>query len=481
MHFLLFILLCLAASRLEAQESFDEKDTIPSIRQIPLSYISAIEKKVAKYTQRINSRTEKTLEKLSRWENKIKNTLQKLGPQAVEQLFGEGQQTFSSVLQNIMAGKKAFDDYQQQYDKYRDDLTTEIKYLAAQKENLGQKFIHSINGLQQKIDSLNEQADQTEALQQFIRERKKQLITVSLQHIGKSKYLDKINKEAWYHAETIRNYKQLFNDETKLEQTAKTVLNSLPAFQQFIKSNSMLAGLFDIPGSPVQLLPGMQTRSSVQQLISNNIAVMGPSAQQMVSNNIQSARGQLSQLQDNIIKKALGNNGGGYGEMPDFKPNTQKTKTFAQRIEYGFNLQFGKSNSLLPAATDITLSIGYKLNDKSTAGVGASYKLGMGSIDHIKFSNEGIGLRSFIDWKLKMQFFIYGGLEMNYNSQVKNIPSVKKGNNGWQRSALLGLTKKFSIRTKWFKSTSIQLLYDFLAQAHIPVSRQWLFRIGYGF
>jgi hypothetical protein len=51
------------------------------------------------------------------------------------------------------------------------------------------------------------------------------------------------------------------------------------------------------------------------------------------------------------------------------------------------------------------LSVGYKLNDKSIIGIGASYKIGWGSSwKNISITNQGVGLRSFIDWQLKGAF-----------------------------------------------------------------------------
>jgi hypothetical protein len=122
------------------------------------------------------------------------------------------------------------------------------------------------------------------------------------------------------------------------------------------------------------------------------------------------------------------------------------------------------------------------LNNKSLIGLGVSYKLGLGSIDNIRFSNQGIGLRSFLDWKLKKQLFITSGFEMNYITNLYkpfNNPPSEDG--GWQKAALLGLSKKINIKTKWFKNTKLQLLYDFLSRQHVPVSQQILFRVGYEF
>src|SRR5690606_16990299 len=68
------------------------------IEKIPIGYLQNVNKKIDTYTHRITSRTEKTLEKLARWENKIQKLLQKADPPTAEKLFGSGQPTFSSVL-----------------------------------------------------------------------------------------------------------------------------------------------------------------------------------------------------------------------------------------------------------------------------------------------------------------------------------------------------------------------------------------------
>ena len=148
--------------------------------------------------------------------------------------------------------------------------------------------------------------------------------------------------------------------------------------------------------------------------------------------------------------------------------------------EYGGNFQFGKNNRLVPSTADIALTVGYKLNDNSLVGVGASYKMGIGSIQRLSISHQGIGLRSFIDWKIKKQFFVSGGFEMNYNAEFKRLSQLQ-AYSAWQQSGLVGITKKLNVKTKFFKATSIQLLYDVLYRQHIPVSQPVILRAGYSF
>lgn len=450
---------------------------LENLQKVPVKYLSAVENKIDKYSNRITGKTEKTLAKLSKWENKIKGILDQVSPETSQKLFGNNATTFGSLLKKLQEGKAIAEGYKTKYNEYRDKLTTSVKYLEEQKEKLDKKYLEPIKSTQKKLDELEQDVNNTEAVEAFIKERKKQLVNEAVKYIGKSKYLSKIDKESYYYIETLRNYKELFTDKKKAEELAVKLLNKIPAYTKFMQDNSMLASLFGSPNSPPSLasLQGLQTRASVNSLIQNQLANGGPNARELFSQNMQQAQAALSTLKDKVAKS--GNNS---GEMPDFKPNEQKSKTFFQRLEYGSNFQFAKNNSLVPSTADIALSIGYKLNDKSLIGIGASYKMGFGSIQRISISHQGIGLRSFIDWKLKKQFFITGGYEMNYNAAFRNIQELQTCG-AWQSSGLIGISKKINIKTKWTKSTKLQLLYDMLANTHVPVSQPVVFRVGYNF
>jgi hypothetical protein len=455
--------------------------TLYNLQNIPNKYFKEVDHKIEKYQSRITKKTIQTLEKLSRWENKIRKLLEGVSPETAGRLFTIGQPTFASILQQLKDGEELVLSYQAPYNKYRDDLTTTLKYVQQAKEYLDTGLIKKAVNTKDKMLELTEHENQAEVLQQFIKERKKQLIEQAVQHIGQSKYLQKINKEAFYYVETLKNYKEIFSDSRKAESTVKDIVTKIPAFQKFMQKNGELASLFgQAPdnansGSNTNLI-GLQTRSSVQTLIQDQIASGGPNAEQIFRDNIQQGQAELMKLKDKLLT-SMGNSGGDIN-MPSFKPNMQKTKTFLQRLEYGFNVQFAKNNTLLPTTSDIAGSVGYKLNDKSIIGVGASYKLGLGSIQAIHLSHEGVGIRSFLEWKLKKQFFISGGYELNHNAQFQNIAQLKNYNM-WQSSALLGLTKKTNIKTKFFKSTNFQILFDFLSKRHDPVSQPVLFRVGY--
>jgi hypothetical protein len=133
--------------------------------------------------------------------------------------------------------------------------------------------------------------------------------------------------------------------------------------------------------------------------------------------------------------------------------------------------------------------VGYKLSAKGIVGIGASYKVGWGdNIQHIAISHQGIGLRSYLDWKIPSTFsghgegagtwWISGGYEQNYRAEIKRIEQLKN-RSAWQSSGLIGLSKKFLINSKFMKGTKMQVLWDFLSYQQIPRVNPIVFRIGY--
>ena len=90
---------------------------------------------------------------------------------------------------------------------------------------------------------------------------------------------------------------------------------------------------------------------------------------------LESAQSQLNQYKDKLSKLGTG---GPDVDMPDFKPNDQKTKSFLKRLELGTDFQTTRNNYYFPAVTDLGLSVGYKLGHSNSLGVGASYKLQRG-------------------------------------------------------------------------------------------------------
>lgn len=484
LHLTILLILVLISPASNAQLVSEKDSSQASVSKLSPKYLEQLSNKSDKYYDAVTSKTEKTLEHLAKWEGKIKTILEKASPETAQRLFANPEMTFAGMLQKFREGNAAADNFKGQYNEYRDKVTTTIKYLDDKKRQLDSQALKPLIKAKETNSKLNDQLKNTEAISQFIRERKKQLMNQALKYIGKSKALQKINKDSYYYFETLRNYKTLFNEPKRAEELALKLLHKINGFDDFLRRNSMLASLFRMPGNANDpayqaSLAGLQTRTQVNALIQQQINAGGPGAREQFQQNIQAAQSQLSELKNKILKAGSGSSD---ADMPEgFKPKNQKTKTFLQRLEYGTNIQTQKGNGYLPNNTDLALSVGYKLNDKSIIGVGASYKLGLGrGLNAIRFTSEGMGLRSFVDWKIKGSFWLSGGFEMNYRTSFANFEQLQNIS-AWQQSGLLGLSKSVPVKTKFFKKTRLSLYYDFLSAQQIPKTQPVVFRIGYNF
>ncbi|PWV56445.1 hypothetical protein [Chitinophaga sp. S165] len=441
--------------------------------QLPARYLSQVKQKSMRTEQQVNKRTDKALSRLLKQEKKMKARLWKVDSVAAGNIFSKSIDSLGSLkagLKNKVTSKLPLGGG----GGYLDTLGSSLKFLEGRGELLGASkgkladVTNNIEALQGKL----QQADQIKA---YIREHKKQLKEQLSQYAGFTKDLQKINKEAYYYGQQISEYKTLLKDKKKAEAKAMELLKKMPVYNDFIRRNSQLASLFNLGSSgaaTAQSLEGLQTRSQVEQLIQQRLG-NDPGARQVVSQQMDQARSQLNELKSKFPD--LDN----AGEMPDFKPNPMKTKSFLQRLEFGGNIQFQKSNRYFPTTSDIAGQIGYRFHKNGTAGIGMSYKLGLGTgWDHIAISHQGVGLRSFVDWKLKGTFFVNGGFEQNHVSTISRVDELKSWS-GWQGSALLGVSKKYKVSAKL--KGNIMLLYDFMARGNMPSTSPVKLRLGYCF
>jgi hypothetical protein len=450
---------------------------------VPVKYLQAIEQKVDLYSSRITGKTVKTLARLSRWEKRIQVMLEKVSPEASASLFGPGNLTFSSALEKLKEGRRVVPGYRARYNEYRDQLNTSLQYLRQQERKAG-AVKNKVNTAVRKMQDLEDDVEDSEALLQFIRERKQQLFAVATKYPGSNRYLGKIGREAYYYAEAIRNYQDIFSDPARLEITAKELLQKIPGFKDFMEKNSGLNALLasnsvsatnsgNVTGRYAVL--GYQSNAAIVQSLSQR-NFSGPGIAQIIETNAAALNDPVQQLK-NLIPGSPNQ-----GEMPGFKPNDMRSKTFLQRLELGTNLQFGKATQYIPETADLGIQLSYKLNNRSSAGVGAGCKVGLGNgIQDIKLSFGGINVRSFIDWKLKGNFFLNGGLEYNYNNLFRSSFHSSANlniNDPWKPAALIGINKKYKLGKL---NGNMMLLYDLLAKQQLPRTQRLVFRFGYSF
>jgi hypothetical protein len=93
-------------------------------------------------------------------------------------------------------------------------------------------------------------------------------------------------------------------------------------------------------------------------------------------------------------------------------------------------------------------------------------------------SGQGAGLRSFLEIKIKSSFSATGGFEANYTTPFTSFQDIRQIEK-WTQSGLIGISKTVSMKSRVFKKTKLQLLWDFLSYQQVPKTQAVLFRIGY--
>lgn len=447
-----------------------------SISHLPDTYLSQLSTRMSQMEDCLDRKYGNALHTLKKEEEKLRRRLSRLDSNKAAQVFSSAGEKYTALEQKLQ-NPGGFSGYI----PILDSLKTSLRFLEHSPNLL--KGINNGEGQLSRamshIGKLEAELQKAETIKAFLKERK-QYLEQQLQGLGFARELKRINRQAYYYMAQVREYKELLNDPPKIERKALELLSKTKAFQDFMKKHSQLASLFRLPGEEPSAasLQGLQTRAQVSAIIQERIGSGGPNAEALVRENIQAAQTQLSELKNKAAALGQGSIGSASdGELPDFKPNSQKTKSFLKRLELGTNLQTQKGRHYFPVTSDIGLSVGYKLNDKSIVGVGASYKLGLGTgWNNIEVSHQGIGLRSYVDYKLKGSLFLSGGYEQNYRSEFRSIDQLKDYN-AWQSSGLLGLSKKYKISKKL--KGEMKVLWDFLSYQQIPRTQPILFRIGY--
>jgi hypothetical protein len=457
------------------------------IQKLSSNFPKKISKKTEQLNKQIDKKSEKVLKQMQKQEDRLRRKLAKIDSAAAHNFFTNAENRYNQYLERLnQKEEKISSGLSGEYLPYLDSLKGSISFLQqkASVASLKKLAPESVIKAANQVNQLENKLKQAEDIKEFIRERKSQIKNLLSRYTklpaGISRNLKNINKEVYYYSAQLKEYKEMFRQPDKIEQKALSLLNKLPAFQNFMKEHSELAGLFGGGGNytSIQGVTGLQTRSQVISYVQNQVGASGPNAQSLIQKNLQAAQGQVDEIRSKL--NALGSSGSDLN-MPDFKPNNQKTKTFLQRLEYGSNLQTTHSTTYYPIMTDLGLSVGYKINDKNIIGIGASYKVGWGKdISHVKLTSQGTGFRSFVDINIKKSFFASGGFEYNYIQPFSSI-SVFNNISNWQQSGLIGITKIVSLNTKMFKKTKVQLLWDFLSYRQRPAGQPLKFRIGYSF
>ena len=406
-----------------------------------------VEARLNRLRQRIGRQTGRVLERVRRREDRSLRKLARTDPARAAMLRASAEEQRKQLQPGKGPGSA--------YDPDLDSLSTALRFMEAA-------------GARQSLAATQEKLAATEAVQKYLQQRKAAWQGALGPDAAPFKAFA---KEAWYFRAQVSEARALLTDRKRRERKAWALLRSSEAFRDFFNRHSEAASLFSVPPAtdPAQALAGLQTRGQVQAAVT--AAVGSPEgARQLVQERLDAAKGALQQVKNKLQP------GVADPDLPGFKPNTQRAKSFFRRLELGANFQHQRGSGLLPLHSDIGLSLGYKFSDKAVAGIGAAFRLGWGKgFDDLRLSGEGLGLRSFGEWRLKGSFWLAGGYEWNYLARIDKLNTLTPPDR-WQQSALLGLSKRYRLGKK---GGSLQLLYDFRAARQLPATPALKFRVGY--
>jgi len=471
------LLIILAGAKVRAQkvpetQAFSKDTILSEIASLKEKYLSTVNAKMIEVNDQIVAGTDRTIKKLVKKEMKMKSKLARIDSTQAKYYFGYA----------IDSLKKIESLFSNQAERARKILgSNHLNYLDTLKSSLicldnARKTMANLDQLEARLstaDQLNDYLKQRETVLQSLA-GKFQILAGDIKGFG---------TEAAYYQGQINAYKQTLADREKIEKLVVGYLEKLPVFQQLVQQNSQLAGLFASgPGAsplspPLTATPivnGLPSRATVQKFVKQTLPGTDADPSRQVRQKIEDGTAGTDELNDQLemLKKKAGTD-------KDPSLNSQRTKPFKKRLVFGITLQFASSTTTMPAYENLGVEAGYRANDQCSFGVGAAYRLGLGrGWGHIQFSSESMGLRTWLKWKLKGDFFLRGGGEWNYMTQFSSTAQLRNVN-AWQTSALLGLEKRCKIgRTK---SGNVQLLYDFFYHQHIPASQPLMVRFGYNF
>jgi hypothetical protein len=481
------ILVCfLSISICFLDNSYGQTDsTFDKVTKFPSRIFAKINSKSSNIDRELTKQTEKYLRKLEKKEQQIQNKLYKIDSNAAKNLFAGAQEKYKALHRKLTSDSSISEmPLTGEYLPYADSLKASLSFAQANPDliNASPKVQHQISTSYYEVSKLQNQFVNADQVRAFVQQRKQMIKDQLMQYVQNSqlkKYFDDYNKDVYYVSAQIKEYKEALNDPDKMLQKALVILNKIPAFTKFIKENGQLAGLFGISDNygTIEGVEGLQTRDQIQQLLQGTAATGGAGGMSALQSNLESAHQQLDQFKEKL--SSLGS-GSGNIEMPNFKPNDQKTKTFLKRLELGINLQTTRANGYFPSTTDFGFSVGYKASNKITFGLGGSYNVGWGtSIQHIHFSSQGLSIRSFIDMQIKKNLFITSGFEESFTTPFTSVTQLET-TSLWKKSGLIGLSKMVSLPGKIIKKTKVSLLWNFLSNEQ-PKTQAILFRVGYNF
>jgi hypothetical protein len=300
----------------------------------------------------------------------------------------------------------------------------------------------------EQIKSLKQHFDYEQQLNALIKKRTADLKDAANGITG----LQGIDKQSFYAVERLKACKQIAQSPDALEEKALAYLQGSPGFTQAMKGTGPDAS----PEAASMQQTQQQLTASLQQKFSGNLSQLSSQMNGQINgwqNKLADTRNTISKA-NNLLHQA----------PPAFKVNPMRCLPFSQRLEKQFNIQTTRATALSPALLETSFMLGFRQNARLSYGTGLALNTGLGqNWSNICVSFQGLGYRTYLQWKGPYGLSAYGGYERMYSNQAapketdQPFQSLHR-TKYYTESLLLGLALNYKVSQRF--NGGLQLLAD---------------------
>ncbi len=422
-----------------------------------------------KYNDRVSRQQDKLLARLKRREQHYAAKLKRQDSASFAR-YQQQSLTYDSISKISKVGDKPYGHFSGA--KGSIDSLKRVQSYLADKIHLQGADNAGMDSYSGKLDGLQATGSRNDYINTLIGQRTTNLKQLNAGSKVKAKGISSIEKDVFYAKSKIKAFKDIKDEPSKAEEKALEYLQGQPDFDKYLHGNDGMQGLQGNMSSVDLEKMGFQTKQQVTANLQKKFGGNLSSLQQNMGTQVKQFQDNLNKLKStqNTIKQSRRSLKQATSlSKPSFKINPMRGLPFSKRIERQYNYQTTRATiDGKPAMLQLSAMAGFKHTPKFTYGLGLATSIGLGqNWNNIRFSFEGLGLRSFASWQWQYGIGAYAGYERMYRKAVfinkgsESIPAVElnpHNSKTYTDAILIGLTKSYRINEKW--NGSIQVLYD---------------------
>jgi hypothetical protein len=434
---------------------------------------------IQKYNHRADQMQKKFIRKYKNFENKLNRKLCKKDPKLADKLFSahNAPLLYKTGNEELTATISANKKVSKQYFAKLDTIKTSLNILA--QNGASSKEMETATAELREMES---NIYDTEALQQYFRNRKQQIKKAIVSHPDLEHHFTEIDKINYYYKEATSFSKNDFL--TGIKKSDQQLLNALKntdEFKSLISSSGQLATFAETINANEANIKGTQTLEQSNEFVQAGIKSLNMESDELIRSVLNPLQ-QINQTLPTLPNKDFAS----FADLPSFKPKPLKFVPLKDRLIYNTNYGFGPSNNFFPTSAGVDFSIGYQMHPKWVSGIGVSYELRTGyAWNKISFSTKSFGYKAYLDFNLYNIFYLQGAFE-RINNLEKDPNTLeqhfiagqpKQIQTSWFNKGLIGLAIKKSVNKK--SKATFSWSYDLLHNKHFPTSPAFIYRIGW--